>query len=279
MLNIINPTFYYKKRNRIVPVLKSLPLRAWVSFRFETARRGVYLSENEKLLASLRNKHSGRRCFIIGNGPSLRIADLNRLTDEITFAANKIYLAFDETNWRPTYYAVTDDLVAKQNYHRINALSGFTKFFPSQAITLWGTPFDDAIYFRYIYYVNRYPKPPGFEVDSLNKVYAGRTVLYAFIQLACYMGIREIYLIGVDFSFSEPSLKQGRMLISDGEPNQFHPNYRKSGEKWVEPKLDRQKLAFKKARASVEHIGGCIFNATRGGKLKVFPRVDFNQLF
>ena len=256
-----------------------MPQRVWDLIRFEMAGYDIYLTKNEKKFANLRNKHAGRRCFIIGNGPSLRIEDLDKLNGEISFAANKIYLAFDKTNWRPAYYAVTDDLVAKQNYLDIGNLSGFTKFFPCHAKTLWGAPFNDAIYFRYIYYQNRYPKPPRFGLNPLRKIYAGRTVLYAFIQIALFMGIREIYLLGVDFSFIEPSKKNGRILISEGESNHFHPNYRKPGEKWVEPEVKQQKKAFEEAGKAVEKMGGRILNATRGGKLEVFPRVDFNELF
>jgi len=256
-----------------------MPRRVWDFFRFELAGHNIFMSDNEKKMGKLRNIHANRRCFIIGNGPSLMIEDLEKLKNEITFAANKIYLAFDKTNWRPTYYAVTDDFVAKQNYPEINKLSGFPKFFPCHAKTLWGTPFDDAIYFRYIYYQNRYPQPPRFGLKPACKIYAGRTVLYAFIQLACFMGIREIYLLGVDFNFIEPPNKVGRTLISDGESNHFHPDYRAPGEKWVEPKLNQQKKAFEKAATTVEMLGGRILNATREGKLEVFTRVNFNELF
>jgi hypothetical protein len=93
------------------------------------------------------------------------------------------------------------------------------------------------------------------------------------------MGIREIYLLGVDFNFSEPSEKKGRILISEGESNHFHPNYRNPGEIWAEPKLHQQKKAFEEAGKAVEKMGGRVFNATRGGKLEVFPRVNFNELF
>lgn len=279
MFNLINTFYYNKKGNRIIPVLKTVPQRLWDLIRFEMVEYNIYLSENEKKFAHLRNKHVGKRCFILGNGPSLRIEDLDKLKSEITFAANKIYLAFDKTNWRPTYYAVTDGLVAKQNYLEIENLSGFTKFFPSKAKTSWGTPFSDAIYFRYIHYTNRYPKPPGFGLNPLHKIYAGRTVLYAFIQICCFMGIREIYLLGVDFNFSEPLKKKGRIFISEGESNHFHPNYRNPGEKWAEPKLHFQKKAFEEAGKAVENMDGRVFNATRGGKLEVFPRVNFNELF
>jgi len=279
MFNFINPFYYNKKRDRIIPVLKTVPQRVWDQIRFEMAGSGIYLSENEKKLANFRNKHAGKRCFIIGNGPSLKIENLDRLQEEITFAANKIYLAFDKTNWRPTYYAVTDDMVAKQNYDEIKKLSGFPKFFPSQAKTVWMTPFEDSIYFRYIHYDRRYPKPPKFGLDISNKIYAGRTVLYAFIQICFFMGIRKIYLLGVDFNFSQPSRKNGRILVSDNECNHFDPNYRKPGEKWVEPKLNYQEKAFQAANAAVLKKGGQILNATFGGKLEIFPRVDFNNLF
>ena len=33
--------------------------------------------------------HSGRRAFIIGNGPSLTVADLERLKGEVTFASEQ----------------------------------------------------------------------------------------------------------------------------------------------------------------------------------------------
>ena len=42
-------------------------------------------------------KYEGKRCFIIGNGPSLKLEDLNRLKNEITIASNKIYLIFNKT--------------------------------------------------------------------------------------------------------------------------------------------------------------------------------------
>jgi len=279
MIKLINPFYYIEKRDRIIPVLRAVPKRAWDLIRFEMAARNVYLSENEKAFANFRNKHADDRCFIIGNGPSLRIEDLEMLQSEISFAANKIYLAFEKTNWRPTYYAVTDGLVAKQNYREIEDLSGCTKFFPCHTKNIWGTPFNDAIYFRYIHYENRYPKPPGFGLNALRKIYSGRTVIYAFIQICCFMGFREIYLLGVDFNFAEPSQKKGQVLISEGESNHFHPNYRTPGEKWNEPRLHHQKKAFEEAAKNVEKMGGRIYNATRGGHLEVFPRVNFSELF
>jgi hypothetical protein len=103
------------------------------------------------------------------------------------------------------------------------------------------------------------------------------------MQLACFMGIREIYLIGVDFNFTL-SDKTGeenkrKIYISEGERNHFHPNYRKPGERWHEPELHYQEKSYLAAREVVQQLGGQIFNATRGGKLEIFQRVDFDTLF
>ena len=82
-----------------------------------TARRQNYTiryysnSKFGKKLSQFRNIHSGKRCFLIGNGPSLRASDLDTLhrAGEITFAFNRIYNIFDQTEWRPTYYISQDE--------------------------------------------------------------------------------------------------------------------------------------------------------------------------
>ena len=60
---------------------------------------------------NLKDIHKGKRGFVIGNGPSLKIEDLDNLNNEITIASNKIYLAFEETKWRPKFYTVADPIL------------------------------------------------------------------------------------------------------------------------------------------------------------------------
>lgn len=308
---LLNPLYLYQRRYRMKPYIKErvlkLPyLRDWI---LEAEKRGkaqgrhelslqilhgefgpvpetfidtLPITEAERKLAGLKNRHQGQRCFIIGNGPSLRISDLDRLTDEITFASNKIYLAFDQTDWRPTYYVVEDSLVAQQNYEEINDLSGFPKFFPI-CMKLWAPVFKDGIYYNVVW-EDFYPQFPGFSINALDKLYWGSTVIYTCIQLACFMGIRVIYLIGVDFNFTLPAKtgkeEKGRIYyISEGERNHFHPNYRKPREKWHEPELHYQEKAYLAAREAVQQLGGQILNATRGGKLEIFQQVDVDTLF
>jgi len=277
--NSIQSSKRHYKRNYLYNLIPVWARRQFNKYRFDLTRLNIFLTKNEKKLAAVKDIHKGQRCFIIGNGPSLKISDLEKLKNEITFAANKIYLAFESTDWRPTYYSVTDDMVAKQNFDEINRLTGFMKFFPSVSLTRWKTFFDDAIFFRYIYYKNRYPEPPKFGFDICHEIYSGRTVLYVLIQIAAFMGIREIYMIGVDFDFTLPPQKNGRFLVSQNESNHFHPAYRRFGEIWIDPKLHYQEKAFYSAKIALNHLNGQIYNSTRGGKLNILSRRDFDELF
>ena len=87
-----------------------------------------HAKRNDERLLALKDIHRGKRGFIIGNGPSLTVADLEKLKNEITFASNRIYLAFDETNWRPTYYNMCDVVVGRENKDIVKKLA-LTKVF------------------------------------------------------------------------------------------------------------------------------------------------------
>jgi len=252
-------------------------------------RRDPFLRRSKRFLCTppgclkaLANRHIGSRAFVLGNGPSLRISDLDRLRSEITFACNKIYLAFPETDWRPTYYTVEDHLVAQQNQQEIEAMEGVgAKLFP-HTLALHGVHFTNSQTYPFIW-KDVYPSLPEFSDDALQGLHWGSTVVYSMLQLAAFMGIREVYLLGVDFSFTIPSTSEGstgkfKIYVSEGERNHFHPDYRKPGEHWHQPNLDYQEKSFLSARKYFETHGGRLFNATRGGRLACLPRVDFDAL-
>lgn len=236
-------------------------------------------------IRQLRDRHRGRRAFVLGNGPSLQIADLGRLQGEITFASNKIYLAFDQTSWRPTYYSVYDVLVAENNRDVIHSLD-LVHIHGSFARPTLG---NDRDYLYVEDLPNRMDLSPpvfGFSENMLLGAYGGYSVIYLQLQLAYYMGIRQIYLMGVDFSFNVPASIQTQsvtelgeqVLRSANEVNHFHPDYRKPGESWTMPKLEYQKLAFARARRALEDAGGALYNASRRTELDALERVDFDEV-
>ena len=54
------------------------------------------------------NRYSGKRCFIVGNGPSLNKHDLSLLDGELTFGCNNIYYMTQRNGFKPTFYTVED---------------------------------------------------------------------------------------------------------------------------------------------------------------------------
>jgi hypothetical protein len=234
---------------------------------------------NENCLASLRNIHQGKRAFVLGNGPSLKVDDLNLLQNEISFASNKIYLAFNETNYRPTYWTICDALVAENCIDEIRALKLIKLGAWSTESYLKGI---DSMFFS--------NAPKGISRDNYNwdlikGIYAGHSVVNFSLKLAFWMGIREVYVIGVDFKFTVPKTISGRkifgndVIVSEGEVNHFHPDYRKSGESWTMPQLEAQRKDFQMTGEFYKQNGGIVYNASRHSELDAWQRVEFGTLF
>ncbi len=217
--------------------------------------------------------HSGRRCWIVGNGPSLNLMNLAPLRDEITFGMNCIFLGFDKFGFRPTYYTVEDNFVAEDNRREIDALTGMVKFLPQDL----GYCLSNGPHTCWVNFVRRYAPYPQFSADAADKVYWGSTVTYLAIQLAYFMGCDPIYLIGVDFDYTVPAYAQGQEEITSREEdmNHFHPAYFGPGKRWHHPRLDRVLPSYALAQEFLTRQGRRIFNATAGGKLEVFPRADY----
>ena len=91
----------------------------------------LWSKKNLKNWEKIKKQRHANRIFIIGNGPSLKINDLDLLHihDELSFAFNKIYLAFEQTKYRPSYYMVEDILVAKNNVEKLTQLQEYQNSF------------------------------------------------------------------------------------------------------------------------------------------------------
>lgn len=235
--------------------------------------------KNERRLLSYKDKYIGKRCFVLGNGPSLSVKDLDQLyiNGEYCFACNKIYKIFEQTKWRPNFYACTDSAVFRQNHCSILNIGKYPKFLGSNL------PEQSAIKNTSNAITLNYGTRP-IEKTKFNPlatyIYSGGTVTYVLITLAWMMGFREIYLIGCDHSYGFFSgIKSGSMKsTSDTNKDYFMRNYMRPGEAINVGNLDRSEQGYRIAREYIESHGGKIFNATRGGKLEVFSRVDLDQL-
>jgi hypothetical protein len=234
------------------------------------------LTQNAARLKVLKNKHLGKRCFIIGNGPSLRINDLEKLKNEITFAFNRIYYLFDKTEWRPTYYCSEDDKTIFKSKEGINNLELESKFFPVIFPWDYNIHFKNATY--YIFKFGNSNVEPKFSNDIVKGIYWGNTVSYTAIQLAVYMGIKEIYLIGIDHNFSKMINDKGEIAIDETAKDYFSERYNNDKDDLYIPNIQISTRAFMAAKKYADTHNIKIYNATRGGKLEVYERVDFDKI-
>ncbi|HEX7621406.1 MAG TPA: 6-hydroxymethylpterin diphosphokinase MptE-like protein, partial [Anaerolineales bacterium] len=145
-------------------------------------------------MLKLRDCHKGQRCFIIGNGPSLRQTDLSLLKGEVTFGLNRIYLLFPELGFKTTYLVSVNDLVLEQCAEEIKALE-MPKFITWRA-RRWLSKDPHTIFVD-----TDYTGPENFTREASGRVFEGFTVTYVALQLAFYMGFQEVILVGVDHNF------------------------------------------------------------------------------
>ena len=212
----------------------------------------------------------------MGNGPSLLKCDLALLKDEVTIGSNAQYLIWDDMGFVPTFLTVEDRLVAEDRADELCALQQPLKVFPRDLLYCLG----DSANAIFINFVRDYQPFPQFTSDFEKIVYWGGTVSVLNLQLAYYLGCNEIYLVGFDHSYQVPEKMDGTVITSHGDDvNHIHPKYFGKGYRWHDPNLARMEQAYSEALRFLDARGILVRNATVGGQLEVFERVDYPQLF
>lgn len=234
---------------------------------------GDYANNSEQLL-NFRDKHTTDRCFILGNGPSLKNMDLDLLKDEVTFGLNRIYLLFDQFTFRPSYFVSVNDLVLSQFADEIAKLK-MPKFI-NWNLRKYYAPGDNSIN----YVKMGFGLKDEFCTNLRQPVSSGGTVTYVAMQIAYWMGFKEVILVGVDHSFADKGTpNKTEVRTSEVDKNHFHPDYFPKGVKWQLPDLLRSEIAYSLAKDAFENDNRKILDATAGGKLTIFDKVKFEDLF
>ena len=214
------------------------------------------------------NRHKGQRCFIVATGPSQSIEDINKLKGEITFSVNSIYTCFSDTDWRPTYYCVQDRVVYEKNCKGIDELKAAQRFISDSIPQAYRK--GDILYptnERFHHCFNGYKFRIRFSDDSSKVVFAANTIVYSAIQLAVYMGFSEIYLTGCDCNYTSP------------KKHFNHDTNEKIESKIKLDEIGNLMLAsYRAAKKYTDTHPVKIYNATRGGKLEIFPRVNLDDV-
>ena len=248
-------------------------IQNWQSRHFELTSYG-------RRIKSLKDSHKGERCFVIGNGPSLSAADLQVLHEHKIpcFGTNRIFKIFDQTDWRPDYFASEDIIILRDIQKEIEAIPAERKFIPINLKWFEDVNIHDADYF-YMDYNSELRDTYGISTDPAHAIRCCATVTTTCLQFAIYMGFSEIFLLGVDHNFAKMIDKNGNVMTDASIRNHFTDDY---DEDIIDQgfQIDGATEAYLNIERLSRKLGTFrVFNATRGGKLEVYERVDFDGLF
>ncbi len=240
-----------------------------------------------KRMQELKDICRGQRCFIIGNGPSLKMHDLTKLYSERIFATNMFPIHPEIKNINLDYYCASDprNWRVDNRFPRI-LQEGFANL-PKECIFFLETSAlkvvkkTPELQRRKIVYMNldfKYCIFNGaFSKDISKYVAWGRTpILDICLQVAFYMGFKEIYLLGCDCDFNIDN-------ASDFSKAYFYNKKLDSRyfqkEKGTQEHIAHMMASYKVVKKIFEENDRKIYNAGYGGKLEVFERVNYDELF
>ena len=227
--------------------------------------------ENKNKLRSFENKYKGQRCFLVANGPSLKKMDLSFLKNEISFGLNRIYLAYEDMDFKNDYLVSINSLVLSQFSNEIENLS-MPKFLNWESRKYYDSK-DPSNYFIYkSLFGSRFGK------DLSKSINPAATVTYAALQIIYYMGFKEVIIIGMDHDFQTKTKNEpNKIEVRDEEQdiNHFHPNYFPKGSKWETPDLVSSEYFYRIAREEFENDDRRIIDCTIGGKCTIFEKGNY----
>ena len=237
---------------------------------------------------SMKDKYAGKRIFILGNGPSLNEIDLDLIGNEYSIAMNRISRIYDSTLWRPTFFVCTTSNIRDDEWRQdiLETVKLGIPVFIWDELESFFTGYSNVIPLHCTNgsEVTASPSTEWWSYDISQRVTKFGTSMIVALQAALYMGFSEIYILGADLGFKSSLIqkisyriglnKLGHLLDS----NHFFGSYGTPG-------LNANMLntnmiaAHELSKKSIEAKGVKIFNATPGGSLEVYPRVDYDSLF
>lgn len=234
-------------------------------------RANGFIDERYIGLKKLQNTANVKRCFIVGTGPSLTKKDLLLLKNEKTFCLNSGVKLIDDNIWIPDYYVIQD----KESFKLLEKeiISKNEKYFHGNVFIGSSIPLKNYSHFKhYEYPLNildhkRYHKK-GFgkfkySGDIYREIDDFYTVAISAVQIAIYMGFKEIYLVGCDCNYKldkKYSVEYGRK------------------DPYIEVLGDRFIYSYHQLNNFISSVDVEIYNATRGGMLEVFPRKNIEDV-
>lgn len=253
----------------------------------------------ERLLASslsvnraLQGRHADRqRCFVIGNGPSLKGVDLTALKGEVTISANSFYKHPSAPAMDLRYLCIGDphffqDEPRVVEWHRLieREMPKTTFILHKLARRLVET---HGLYSKQeTFYVESSGVPARstseVNLDFTKPLNVGQsTGTLVMIPLAMYLGFREIYLLGFDANWLENLAASYHFYDKHDQFPEFDSVAKDNRGFSYEQEVETVRREFESHRLlalRARELGVKIWNATAGGRVDTYPRIRLEDV-
>ncbi len=192
-------------------------------------------------ITEFKDLHCGKNAFILASGPSLAELDLSPLSRRIVIGLNRSCLIWPQTH----YHCVMDERLFQMYQRELEQ----TRYL----FTFEGRPFGIPI---------KLLGAEDFSFDLEQGIYSGYTVAYFALQLAVYMGFRNIFFVGLD------------LRLHNGQTHFFGvDSVSKNHENTEFPKMQKM---FRYAASRLAPTEVKVYNCSPISTLDCFERVTFD---
>lgn len=208
----------------------------------------------------------GKRCFLIGGGPSLKGFDPNLLDNELTIGTNKAFIKFDTTVNYSMDLGFHDKLVtpspddregvkAKEMWENYRGVKIFLKIVPKFAFG------EGVVLVRKI-------EERTISFDLNKGIFPGSNTGFGALMLAVAFGANPIYLLGYDFKVDESIQNSQDGSIRN---THWHGGYFRQNSEGFKRKLIRFRKEFEDFVDPLKDLGVEVINLNPNSDLKDFP--------
>ncbi|HIH32180.1 TPA: DUF115 domain-containing protein [Candidatus Woesearchaeota archaeon] len=238
-------------------------------------------------ILSLQNAYKGKRGFIVATGPSLAYRNMSFLKDEITITMNLGPLMFDQWGFQPTFHLAADKYVYpkfKEMFEKTIYTASTKKVIIASACETFPEELcDENTFFSTI-------KHPQEVVDfSKNPIRdgfcRGKTVAYDAMQFAYFLGLSEVYILGMDMTVNHDWGSNSHCYELQKNSRFENIEFPKTNDSYIQRGLPGHpeyypliQKYFTKAKITFEQDGRTIINDSRS-QMDVFLREDILNKF
>lgn len=242
--------------------------------------------------ADFKDRHHGARIFILCNGPSVKKQNIRPLKDELVISVSSGYLHPDYAEIAPKYHCVPQITYGLMTRGDVIAWFGEMHSRLGKATLILNDTEELLVHeeglfpgrdVRFVHLEGDFSRLPAGTIPDLTAaIPVAQSVPILALMLAMYMGGDKLYLLGTDHDhfrsgeykyFYEPTVLKGKDASVDDKGKLRGGWFAEFSALAV---LWSQYRSIKEIAANNDIE---IFNASHGGELDVFPRVELNSLF